>query len=342
VDPLLRAALAEHDPVQGGGAGDGGDPVRRRVVGELERAHDLVQAMSQISRMKGPERERVRVLDATRSVALLLDRKVGPGGGIVLDVPPHLHVIAHRARFHALLGCLLSGGGMRAGDPAVHVLARRCEGPDGCGDACEGLRLEVRMPRLVPLEPADRPVSLRQWVARGLAEELGGALEVIDEERRTLFRFHLPSGERTASPTSGRAHEGPTRVLIADDEEIIRNLLQEVCERAGVEVRLVTSGLGALEVLRQERFDYVILDLIMPGPMDGFETLRWIEKVAPDVKVIISSGRNPDRKMEDCIARAFAFVPKPFKVSDIVELIRPGHGREARAPAPALESGAPF
>ena len=80
-----------------------------------------------------------------------------------------------------------------------------------------------------------------------------------------------------------------SRVLVADDEKVIREILSEFLAMEGYVVRGVEDGQRALEELRTRRYDMVISDLKMPG-LDGLQLLEEIERERLDVLSVIMSG----------------------------------------------------
>ena len=107
-------------------------------------------------------------------------------------------------------------------------------------------------------------------------------------------------------------------ILVVDDEEVIRLLFKETLEELGH--RVITAGTTSkgLELVKQQDFDLVFLDLKMPG-MNGAELFRQIKAVKPKLLVTIITGY-PD---SDLMARALGYGPfgvmkKPFAESDII------------------------
>ncbi len=79
------------------------------------------------------------------------------------------------------------------------------------------------------------------------------------------------------------------RILLVDDEEHIRLLFKEELEEEGYVIDLASNGFEALEKLKEQRFDLVVLDIKMPG-MDGIQTLNEIKKIDKDQHVILCSA----------------------------------------------------
>jgi CheY-like chemotaxis protein len=111
------------------------------------------------------------------------------------------------------------------------------------------------------------------------------------------------------------------RILIADDEYLIRWSLTQALTHEGYEVVAVENGKKAIESARTEIFDFIITDLIMPE-MDGWEVLEFVRKIPtpPLVIMITAHGKEGTEK----IARekgAWAYVEKPFIIDKIRNLL---------------------
>jgi AmiR/NasT family two-component response regulator len=121
----------------------------------------------------------------------------------------------------------------------------------------------------------------------------------------------------------------PTRVVIAEDEAIIRLDLKELLEEEGYEVVGETGrGDEAIELVRQNRPDLVILDIKMPG-MDGLTAARHItsERLAAVLVLTAFSQRDLVEQARD--AGALAYLVKPFQKSDLIPAIEMALGRYA-------------
>jgi two-component system, cell cycle response regulator len=108
--------------------------------------------------------------------------------------------------------------------------------------------------------------------------------------------------------------EGPGFVLVVDDDAVNRLLLSRALERDGHHVRAVSNGLQALQALRGERFDCVLLDVLMPE-MDGYQVLAQIRS-DPKLRrtpVIMISALEDIQSVVRCIEMgAEDYLPKPF------------------------------
>ncbi len=107
------------------------------------------------------------------------------------------------------------------------------------------------------------------------------------------------------------------RVLVADDEESMRDLLAEYLKDFGYEVTCVPNGQEALKLYKKSPFDIVISDLIM-SPVDGMELLSEIIKVDPDVVFIMITGYPSIESALKAINKgAKDFITKPFNIDEI-------------------------
>ena len=112
------------------------------------------------------------------------------------------------------------------------------------------------------------------------------------------------------------------RVLVVDDEPAIRRALHPPLAALGFEVAEVSRGEKALQVLRSETFDCVLLDVNMPG-LSGIETLRRIRVFAPRLPVVMLTVRDgEDEKVRALEMGADDYVTKPFGIRELIARIR--------------------
>ena len=122
---------------------------------------------------------------------------------------------------------------------------------------------------------------------------------------------------------------GPKSVLIVDDEEVIRNFFSEMLS----EYRIVTAqgGEEALEIIKTDRPDLVLLDLKMPG-IDGMETLKRIRKIDKGLAVVILTAYGtPEVKSQAMRLGARGLMAKPFELTQIKTLIKESLAKKTKA-----------
>ena len=112
-------------------------------------------------------------------------------------------------------------------------------------------------------------------------------------------------------------------ILLVDDENI-NHILAKRIVRDDFKLESVYSGAEALQKLREQTVDLILMDIIMPG-QDGFETFRKIreEGICPDVPVIFVTAKEDDALKEKCLQEgAKAYVTKPFSPVALLKTLR--------------------
>ena len=160
-----------------------------------------------------------------------------------------------------------------------------------------------------------------------------GHIEVKSEPGKgTRVEVYLPALP-AESPGPGAApapvpESRPGRILLMDDDEILRNIGKEVLEDAGMEVELADDGTAALKAYTEARergdpFDVVILDLTIPGGMGGKEACERLRQFDPDVKTVVSSGYSDDAVMAHPEQHGFnGVVSKPYDVDEMIAIMQ--------------------
>lgn len=123
-------------------------------------------------------------------------------------------------------------------------------------------------------------------------------------------------------------HEDSPRILVADDEKVIREILSDFLTMEGFVVRTVDNGLAALEELERRSYNLLICDLKMPQ-MGGLELLSKINELGINVLAIMMTGYGTVETAIDAMKNgAYDYILKPFKVEDVVHVVRRGLDRQ--------------
>lgn len=137
----------------------------------------------------------------------------------------------------------------------------------------------------------------------------------------------------TKSPavTDGRR----LRVMIVDDDPLIRDVVRTVLEDASYEIVEAADGAGALEAAARRRPDVVLLDIMMPG-MDGYAVCRALRRdpaLRGAIVVMLTAKSSPEGREQGLAAGADAYFTKPFSPLDLLRAIEgyTGTGRPSRA-----------
>ena len=108
-------------------------------------------------------------------------------------------------------------------------------------------------------------------------------------------------------------------VLVVDDEEDFLETIVKRLKKRKVSAIGVKSGEEAIEVIKEKPIDVVILDIKMPGGMDGIETLREIKKMQPICEVILLTGHGSmETSIEGMKLGAFDYLLKPVKLEELL------------------------
>jgi CheY-like chemotaxis protein len=147
----------------------------------------------------------------------------------------------------------------------------------------------------------------------------------------TTFYIYLPASQDKI-PEKRLLEEnlyiGKGKVLVMDDEEIVRDTLDTMLKNLGCEVVCVKDGAEAIVMYQQSRetgkpFDVVIMDLTIPGGMGGKETIKKLRELDPEVKAIVSSGYYDDPIMSYYQAYGFSSViAKPYRITELSQILR--------------------
>ena len=164
----------------------------------------------------------------------------------------------------------------------------------------------------------------------------------------STFTVYLPAArsiptEAPAEPLSTELVHGSGRVLIVDDEEAIRLLVDFTLSQLGYEVVAADNSLQGIECYREaltsgRRFDLVILDLTLPGGMGGKEALRKLIEIDPMVNAIVSSGYAMDATMSRYQDFGFrGMIAKPYQAADLARKVHEMIEADRRPQAAACE-----
>ncbi|NOX90200.1 MAG: response regulator [Calditrichaeota bacterium] len=147
----------------------------------------------------------------------------------------------------------------------------------------------------------------------------------------TTFYVYLPASDKKI-PQQKKSPEDiipiKGRVLLMDDEEVIRDVGSEILQSLGMKVTTAHDGKEAIDLYKvalqkNKRYDLVILDLTVPGGMGGKDTIKHLQEIDEQVKAIVSSGYSNDPIMADYKVHGFdGYVSKPYRLEEMYSAIK--------------------
>jgi CheY-like chemotaxis protein len=144
----------------------------------------------------------------------------------------------------------------------------------------------------------------------------------------TLFEVYLPATDKplpATKPTTATAVRGGKEcLLLAEDEEVIREMAQLSLESKGYKVIAASDGASALARYRESwhEIDLVIADMVMPR-MNGPELFARMKEINPNVRVIVSSGYSHDQEGQRMLKHGcLGFIQKPYNPEALNQLVR--------------------
>lgn len=116
--------------------------------------------------------------------------------------------------------------------------------------------------------------------------------------------------------------ETKKKILVVDDDDIVREILEEILIAESYAVLCVSNGERAVENIKNEKFDLVLLDLKLNG-MDGIQTLEKMKHVENDIAVILLSGYLTVESIDKASRLGICgYIKKPFDLDDLTHKVR--------------------
>ncbi len=150
----------------------------------------------------------------------------------------------------------------------------------------------------------------------------------------TIFSIYLPAvtnkpiEKDKLTNKSSKNNQSVGKILVVDDEEAIREFIKTALSFYGFNVFACSNGEEALSIYKKEykkksKFDLVIMDLTMPGGMNGKELMKKLKKFDPQIKAIITSGYSNDPVMAKYKEHGFKdIIIKPFTIEELISVVQ--------------------
>jgi len=336
------------------GVGPEVDEAARSIEDSAELAARLTERLLALVRGQAPNR---RVLDLGQMVERtigLLGKLIPDTIEVVTDFAPGLApVLADESQLQqAILNLCINardamledaGRGTLTVSVSGGVVRKMCD--DGSLAAESGVFLDVEDTGPgVPPEMRRRvfdPFFTTKGLGRGMGLGLATVYQLVEAHGGTVdvetapgggarFRVALPSApDRVADPPSGPTPTLATpdsaqaaTVLVAEDEDSIRNLIVQCLRKHGYTVFSAADGREALGVWEYQKhaIDLLFLDVRMPH-LDGTELLRRAREDRPHVPAVFSSGFIPEEKESQDVFERVVYLPKPYRIPDLLACV---------------------
>lgn len=162
-------------------------------------------------------------------------------------------------------------------------------------------------------------------VTHAVMEDHRGYVDCESEVGRgtSMYLYFPVTHDHVSTSDSAEIVGGSEKVLIVDDDPIQRNVATRLLDRLGYRVRSVESGEQAVRLLQAETFDLLVLDMVMPGGIDGAETYQRILRGQEGQRAIIVSGYAESERVDLALRRgAHSFLKKPLTPTAFGQAVR--------------------
>jgi PAS domain S-box-containing protein len=320
------------------------DPADVRMLDAIDQAANrgalLTQQLLSFARQQPLKREARDLNRVVNSFEAVLRRASRNGIGFQVKLADKLPlVMIDAAQFEtALLNLVVNardatpdGGRVMVSSQVVELKQQRRKLPPGTyvvvsvQDTGAGMTPEVMARAVEPFfttKAVGKGTGLGLSQVYGMAQQSDGDLEIVSRpDQGTTMSLYFPAAagseqERVDEPTS-------EKVLIVDDQPDVLEITSELFRTLGFEVLSANSAEDAIGVLeRTPDLRLMLSDVVMPG-MSGIQLARKAQSVTPGIKVILSSGyANPAMDRDKDSLEGFHFLPKPYRMGDLVKKLR--------------------
>ncbi|HYG88035.1 MAG TPA: ATP-binding protein [Azospirillum sp.] len=320
-------------------------PIADATMQAVERGSKLVRQLMAFSRRQQLEPQPVDVRDLVAGMGDLLQKAVGDGVRIEVEIERGVDpiMVDPTQTELAVLNLAINARDAMDGKGRITIAARNVtvlRGEDGklqsgdyvvlaVSDTGCGMTPEIIEHAFDPFfttKELGKGTGLGLSMVHGFANQSGGGAEIDSKPGEgTTISLYLPKAEaqprRGRPPCAAAAPGGGGTILLVEDEALARMGIAMALRELGYEVVEARSGEDAMEALdTMASLDLLITDYAMPG-MTGLELTATIRHSHPDLKAILITG-NAAFSFDEATSGVSAIVRKPFRVEDLAERIR--------------------
>jgi signal transduction histidine kinase/ActR/RegA family two-component response regulator len=167
-------------------------------------------------------------------------------------------------------------------------------------------------------------------IVQRIVKDAGGYIDVRSEvDQGTTFTLYFPLDAEHLLPPGGPIAAplgGTERILVIDDESVQLRTAQRILRHLGYAVETAQSGEAGIDMTlarsAEAAFDLLIVDMVMPGGLDGLATVARIREQRPSQKVLIASGYAPEHLNEAARQRGLPWLAKPYTLTSLASAVR--------------------
>ncbi|MDQ6957611.1 MAG: response regulator [Mariprofundaceae bacterium] len=325
-----------------------------RIESLINRAAMLIDQMLTFGRKHPAKIHKISLNKTVEEIFRLEKNNLPKHVNLSLDMPDNLTIRADAAQLKQILGSIIGNAfdaleGRKTGHIGIKLeqivvdetfrqhypkiaahlyLAHIAIADNGCGIVQRNID-RVFDPFFTTKE-VGHGTGMGLSMAYGVVDSLGGAITLDSKEGKgTTVHLYLPTADTMGSDLieddSGDflLGQGET-ILIADDEELVREAACEVLSKIGYKVKTVVNGEDAVQCLQEfkDDIDLALLDLIMPR-MGGMDAAKRMREIRPDLPIIFVTGYDMNDSLDHRLHMDHAdVITKPFRVSVLSQLIR--------------------
>ena len=334
---------------------DPGSPQKKsleQITGAADRAATLIRQLLMFSRKQVMQFRHLDLNDILRSAIKMLERLVGEH--VQIDFRPRSQIPAIHADRSMVEQIAMNlavnardampNGGWVSITTSLETIHRaptpmdpeQRDGDYVCltfSDTGVGMDTQILTRIFEPFfttKPVGKGTGLGLSTVFGIVRQHQGWLEVESKPNHgTTFRVYFPASRRAAEKTEPvvdtALRSGRETVLVAEDEEALRQMVVSVLKLQGYTVLEAASGRDALEVWEQANrpVDLLLTDMVMPGGIMGTELAERLSRQCPRLKVIYTSGYSPGMAGKDAsLLERRNFLPKPYSIGKLAQFVR--------------------
>lgn len=323
------------------------------IISSSQRAAGLTRQLLAFGRRQPMAFAPVQVNDVVTDICKLIERTIGTDITISLDLGPWVPpILADAGQLEQVLvnlavnsrDAMPSGGDLMIASTAEELTPAFAEREgwarpgqfvcltvtDTGTGMTEAVRARIFEPYFSTKAAYGGGTGLGLAMVHGIVTQHQGLIQVASEPGvGTEFKIYLPVADVEYLPAEDRdpapeVNTGSETILVAEDEEAVRRLVERVLTAKGYRVVMTQNGRAALEQFQAEpgAYDLIILDAVMPE-MNGKEAMTAIAAIRPEVPVLLMSGYAKDVRGDNLAALGNpVFLQKPFGPADLARQVR--------------------